>query len=76
MNTVNVIVVMDNAVDKVLSFPDNDQGNRDAEMAFLNECANRLSNWDEYTQEDLDTIIENGIENFGNGSINITHSEK
>ena len=75
MNTVNVIVVVNNTVDKIISFPDDEKGNKDAEMAFLNECANRLTNWNEYTQNDLDTIIENGIENFGNGSINITHSE-
>jgi hypothetical protein len=30
-----------------------------------------LSNFDEYTKEDIDTILDNGYERFGNGFIAI-----
>ena len=40
-----------------------------AERVFLDKLAECLSNWDEYDQDDRDVILENGYEQFGNGSV-------
>lgn len=64
-----VTVVKDNVVDSLWIFPDVES----AEKKFLDECSTRLSNWDEYTQDDIDSILADGYEKFGNGSICLTH---
>ena len=43
----------------------------EAELHFLCECKKMLSNFDEYTKEDIDIILENGYEGYGNGFIAI-----
>ena len=43
----------------------------EAEKEFLDLCREYLSNFDEYTKEDIDTILENGYESFGTGFVAI-----
>ena len=40
-----------------------------AERVFLDKLAECLSNWDEYDQDDRDAVLDNGYEQFGNGSV-------
>ena len=63
-----VVVIKDNVLDNVETFKDGMAG----ENLFLQKCSENLSNWDEYTVEDKSTILENGYEKFGNGSICIS----
>jgi len=41
----------------------------DAELRFVDVVANTISNFDEYQEEDIDTIREQGYERFGAGII-------
>jgi len=43
----------------------------EAYSIFLEFCKNYLSNFDEYTQKDIDAILKDGIERFGHGEIRI-----
>lgn len=40
-----------------------------AQKCFLDACSTRLSNWDEYDNEDKEALLDQGYEEFGNGSI-------
>ena len=60
-----VIVVRDNVVDEHVLCRDS----KHAEKVFRDKLAECLSNWDEYTQEDIDCVLDNGYEKFGNGSV-------
>jgi len=62
-----VIVVNDDRIQEVSAFSEASQ----AEEYFLDYCKTYLSNFDEYTQEDIEAILENGYESFGNGFIAI-----
>ena len=43
----------------------------EAESIFLELCRSYLSNFDEYTKEDINIILDNGYERFGRGFIAI-----
>lgn len=75
MNTVNVIVIKKNVVSELFSYPDTPNGNKKAECKFVERMSECLSNYDSYTEEDIDACKENGIAKFGTGSICITHNE-
>ena len=42
-----------------------------AEKKFLEICKERLSNFNEYNQDDISVILEDGFERYGDGSISI-----
>jgi hypothetical protein len=71
---VAVVIVDKDVVDELFICENSEK----AEKKFLDECSTRISNWDEYTSDDIDAILDNGYEAFGNGSICIVHptSEK
>lgn len=75
MKTVNVIVVKKGAVSELFSYPDSSDGNKKAEAKFIERMSECLSNYDEYTSEDVDNCVNDGIAKFGTGSICITHNE-
>jgi len=60
-----VIVVKNQVVDSARIC----NNRKHAEETFLTECESRLSNWDSYTPEDKEIILDQGYETFGNGSI-------
>ncbi len=60
-----VIVVKNNVVEENVLCRDG----KHAEKVFLDKLAERLSNWDEYDQDDIDAVLDNGYEEFGNGSV-------
>lgn len=39
---------------------------------FLNKCEDSVSNWDDYTYDDKETVLEDGFCMKGNGSICIS----
>lgn len=62
-----IVIIRDNVVDTVKQ-----STKETCERDFLDACQVNLSNWAEYTQEDVDAIIEQGYETMGNGSICLT----
>jgi len=66
---INIIVVSDGAVVDNFLFTDNAK----AEQCFLEQCTQHISNFDEYTDDDVTAILDNGYENFGQGTIFINH---
>ena len=66
---VAVTIVKNNVVDALWIYPNSES----AEERFLLECSKRINNWAGYTPDDVDTILDNGYEEFENGSICITH---
>jgi hypothetical protein len=63
-----VVVIKDNLVHDNIMCNDNVH----AEKVFFDKLAENLSNWDEYTEEDREAVLEDGYENFGNGSVCLT----
>jgi len=53
-----IVIIKDGVVDDLILCRDGDH----AQKVFLENCAETFSNWDEYTQEDIDAIIGNGYE--------------
>lgn len=41
----------------------------DAEYDFKDRAFNKFSNWEDYTSADIETILENGVERNGDGSL-------
>lgn len=70
-----VTVIRDNVIDSITLFPETDEGRAKAESAFLLTCNDVLSNFDEYTQDDIEAILDNGYETFGNGSVCLSVTE-
>jgi hypothetical protein len=74
VSTVNVILVRDDVVEEVHSFNDVPEGNAEAEALFLELCAANLTNWADYSSEDVSTVVDQGYEMFGHGAIYLAHS--
>lgn len=65
-----IIVIRDNVVETVTpSTPET------CERDFQARVQANVSNWDEYTSQDIGAITENGYEKFGNGSVCLTWIE-
>ena len=68
---VNVVVIKDSVIDENYLF----QGENDeevvkvAEQKFVELCKSHVSNWDEYTADDIANSFDDGYVEFGNGSI-------
>jgi hypothetical protein len=60
-----VVVVKDGIVDEAVICKDDEHAKR----VFLDLCAERISNWGDYTVKDIDAVLEQGFEEFGNGSV-------
>lgn len=69
----SVITIKDEVLDEVVwSGPDRLEG----EKHFLDTLTSCISNFNEYTSRDIDVILDQGYERFGNGSICfIDHSD-
>lgn len=72
--TVNVVLVRDDVIEELIAFKDDAQGCWLAEVCFLKLCAANFTNWDEYTSDDIDNILAEGVERFGHGAIYLVHS--
>lgn len=69
MSKINVIVVKDNVVEENILIEGDDSGaGADlVEKVFFDKCQEYISNWDEYTDEDKEGILDDGVETFGHG---------
>jgi hypothetical protein len=65
-----VIVIKNNIVDANILCANREE----AQRVFLDKCNTYISNWDEYSKEDVDAVLEDGYEKFGNGSICLSWS--
>ena len=62
---INIIIIRNNTIEEnILVFEP-----IKAENIFLEKCNQYLSNFDKYTKDDIDAILGNGYEKFGNGGI-------
>ena len=74
MKTINVIVIRNNVVESNQLFTGEDAVQL-AEAAYLSACREHVSNFDEYTGDDLTAILDNGYCEFGTGSVCISWPE-
>jgi hypothetical protein len=74
LSTVNVFETVEGNPIQLKSFPDNEQGNLDAEDFFVALMKENVHNFHEYTQKDIDACIEQGYENAGIWSAYLVHS--
>lgn len=66
--TVAVAVIKDSVVDSMRLFTGpHDEITRQAEEAFINECRERCTNWENYTPADVAEMIDNGYFCLRNG---------
>lgn len=59
-----IIIIKDSLVDNSFPFKDGVE----AEKIFLEKCRENISNFDSYSLEDVDIIIDEGYEKFGTGN--------
>lgn len=64
----HVIVIKDNLVLIARRF----ETSQEAEQEFLSQLQTRISNWEEYTSDDISAILEQGYEKTNNGSVCLT----
>lgn len=70
---INVLVLTDeNIVSESYIFTGENYEAR-AEKQFLQLCEDYVSNWDEYTTEDIDDSLGEGYVKFGHGYVVINH---
>lgn len=76
MELENIIIVTRIECDlpvEVRCFKDNAAGDEVAEKAYLDMCREVVSNFDEYTADDIAAILDNGFCAYGKGTISINH---
>ena len=79
MKTANVVTIRDGMVERIRTFYSTPEGfisTKAVEHEFLREVSTHVSNWDEYTNDDVEAICDNGYEGFGCGSVQIFWSDE
>jgi len=66
MDFIYVIVIIGEMVEEVFRFIREDAYK--AEQCFIDQLEQRLSNFEEYTQGDIEACLEDGYEGFGQGN--------
>lgn len=74
MFNVNVILFKNNSIEEnyLFSGENSEDVAKKAESKMIEILRSEMSNFDEYTSEDIDNILEDGYESFGNGAVFIT----
>jgi hypothetical protein len=67
MNIPCIVIITDNVVDTIKP-----STKENCERDFLDACSVNISNFADYSQEDVNAIIEDGYAMKGNGSICLT----
>jgi hypothetical protein len=68
---VTVTVIRDGIIEEMHSYTDSRNGFSEAEKCFREMMAHYLSNFDEYSEDDISDCIDEGIAKFGTGSIQL-----
>jgi len=72
MESVTVVEVVDGVPSQVfLYIGEHQEISEKAEKTFLQICKENIWNFDEYTEDDIHAIIDNGYEQWGNNSVAI-----
>jgi hypothetical protein len=71
--TVNVVTIRDGVVFHLLSFTDNEEGNKEAEQRFKTQCELYVPRFREWSPEQVDALFDNGYVELLNGSICLAH---
>ena len=71
MEYCNIIAIRDNNLDEnnLICGEIRSEVERRAEKVFQDKCSQNISNWDDYTTEDIEEVLEEGYIIFGHGSI-------
>lgn len=71
MEFVAVVCISEGVTESVKLFKGEDRSeiSSQAEQHFLDLCREKIWNFDEYTQDDIDAILDNGYEKYGDNSI-------
>lgn len=62
-----VLIIQNNLITETFKC----KNSQDVEKKFLEVCREKLSNFNEYKEEDFNFILEQGYEKFNKGSISI-----
>jgi hypothetical protein len=60
-----IVIIKDGVVDDLILCRDGDH----AKTVFVEKCAETFSNWEEYSQADIDAIIDNGYEQSAHSAV-------
>lgn len=60
-----ILTIRSNVVDETVLLNDRDI----AEKHFLDTCSTSISNWDEYTADDIEAVLDNGYVEKIDGSV-------
>ena len=71
ISSVNIVTYVNDSVQGVTSFKDNEEGNKEAERLFTNLIK---ENYSETTEEDIEASIDNGYFEEDNWQVFIVHS--
>ena len=75
LSIVSVIYIdSDGMVSEKIDYLDTPENNKIAEVAFVTLAQQYVSNFDEYSSDDIEVALEDGYLGFGNSSIQIVHS--
>ena len=75
LNIASVIYVdSDGMVSEKIDYLDTPENNKIAEVAFVTLAQQYVSNFDEYSSDEIEVALEDGYLGFGNSSIQIVHS--
>lgn len=66
MSGIYVVVIKNGLVTDIFAYSESER--EDAERQFVNAMESNFSNFDEYTQEDIDACLEDGYAGFGSGN--------
>jgi hypothetical protein len=75
MEHVTVVEIVDGWPEVILYVGEHDEIVRKAQTTFLDICRENIWNFDEYTQDDITVILDNGYETWGDNCVAIVWPE-
>jgi hypothetical protein len=74
LNTVSVVAMDGGIINEMVSFTDNEEGNREAEEEFIRYIKENVC--EDMNDESEDDLLEEGYFDYGDKSVYLVHSTK
>ena len=74
LNTVSVVAMYGGIINEMVSFTDNEEGNREAEEEFIRYIKENVC--EDMNDESEDYLLEEGYFDYGDKSVYLVHSTK
>jgi len=74
LNTVSVVAMYGGIINEMVSFTDNEEGNREAEEEFIRYIKENVC--EDMNDESEDDLLEEGYFDYGDKSVYLVHSTK